>query len=363
MWIIVALLILIVLAWAYGHFILRGDDLSHLDHALNIPVNHEAEAPSKEHRDVVSLIANLRTDIDGGARRGMLEGLRAAMDNMGDRADLNGITIKPVADDNLKGEWVIAPHADPQRRMLYIHGGAFMVGSPKSHRTITTKLSRTLGICVFAVDYRLMPEHKRLHGLHDCEAAYRWLLAQGPDGPADARQILVAGDSAGGNLALVISAWTKQAGIVRPDGVIAIAPATDSTLSSPTLRQNISTDPMLGPALGRLVKLPRALLAWLAWLGSRVRPTDPRVSPLHGDLADLPPTLIHASESEMLLGDARRYANKAKQAGSPVTFATWRHMVHVWHVFEPSLPEAKHAFEHIAEFVDSLAPQQKEMSA
>ena len=113
---------------------------------------------------------------------------------------------------------------------------------------------------------------------------------------------------------------------------------------------------MLGPAMGWLMKLPRSLMLWFAWLTSRVRPCDPRVSPIHGDLADLPATLVHASEAEMLLDDARRYVNKATAAGSEATLETWPHMLHVWHVFDQQLPEAQEAFRHIGAFLELVAP-------
>jgi acetyl esterase/lipase len=116
---------------------------------------------------------------------------------------------------------------------------------------------------------------------------------------------------------------------------------------------------MLGPLLGKFTSAPRFLIAWGSWLSSRVHPCDPRVSPLRGNLADLPPTLIHASEAEMLLDDARRYVNKATEAGSEATLETWHHMLHVWHVFDPRLPEAQEAFEHIARFMTLIAPAEK----
>jgi len=98
-------------------------------------------------------------------------------------------------------------------------------------------------------------------------------------------------------------------------------------------------------------------LLWISWFINRVRPCDPRVSPAHGRLHGLPPTLIHASEAEMLLDDARRYVNKARAAGSDARLQTWHHMVHVWHAFGAALPEASEAFGRIAEFLESVEPR------
>lgn len=351
--IVAALALILISAWMAAAVNLRRHDLSDHDHAPNQPLN-KTVPPSTAHHEVVDLVSGLSS---GGSnrppRKQLIAGIRDALDAMGDGADLTDMEIRQIPDP--KGEWVLAPNSNPDKRLLYIHGGAFMAGSPRSHRTITTKYARQQGAAVFAVDYRLLPEHKRLDCLTDCQAAYRWLLDNGPEGPGAAREVIVSGDSAGGNLTLVIAAWARDAGLRQPDSVVAIAPLTDNTFTSPTLASNINSDPMLGQAVGRLASLPKSLMYWFNWLNMRVKPTDPRVSPVHGDLTALPPTLIHASEAELLLGDARRYANKAAAQGSPVTLATWEHMVHVWHAFEPSLPEAQQAFEHIDSFLKENA--------
>ncbi len=350
MYAIVAALALIVFsAWLAAYVNLRSHTQNHHDHAPNEPKN-KAAPPSAEHHEVVDLITGMTSSAHRRLTRNeLIADMRSRMDAVGDRADLSDIEIRQW--DHPRGEWVLAPNSDPDKRLLYIHGGAFMAGSPRSHRTITTKYARQQGAAVFAVDYRLLPEHKRLDCLEDCRVAYRWILQNGPEGPGDAASIIVSGDSAGGNLTLVIAAWARDEGLRRPDSVIAIAPLTDNTFTSPTLISNIDSDPLLGRTLGRLAGAPKALTYWFNWLSARAKPTDPRLSPLHGDLTGLPPTLIHASEAELLLGDARRYANKAAAAGSPVSLATWEHMVHVWHIFEPMLPEAQQAFEHIDDFL------------
>jgi acetyl esterase/lipase len=252
-------------------------------------------------------------------------------------------------------EWVVADQADPDRRLLYLHGGAFSLGSPRSHRAITTRFSRMAGVSVLAVDYLLIPENRRIDCLTDCQSAYRWILDNGPRGPAAAEVLFVAGDSAGGNLTLALIAWARDQGLRPADGAIALSPLTDATFTSPSMISNVATDHMLGPLFARIARLPRSVLLWFGWLTSRVHPCDPRVSPLRGDLASLPPTLIHASEAEMLRDDARRYVNKATEAGSEATLETWHHMLHVWHVFERRLPEADEAFEHIARFMTLVA--------
>ena len=111
---------------------------------------------------------------------------------------------------------------------------------------------------------------------------------------------------------------------------------------------------MLGPLFGWLMKIPRPLLAWFYLLETRFRPVDPVVSPLRADLANLPPTLVQASEAEMLFDDARRYVNKARAAGSPARLQSWAGLLHVWHIFNPEVPEAMQAFDQIGKFIRSV---------
>jgi monoterpene epsilon-lactone hydrolase len=353
--IFVALLILLAL-WGFTRFYLRGESLAPYDHVPGL-VDSTLTAPSEEHYEVLDLINELSGTTRSVSSRQRLAALRTAMDEMGDKADLEGIRIAPVDTAGVDGEWVLADGADPDRRLLYLHGGSFTMGSPRSHRVITSKLSRIAGASVLAVDYRLMPEYRRLEGLSDCQSAYRWILANGPQGPSPLQTLFVAGDSAGGNLTLAVIAWARDHGLRAADGAVALSPVTDGTMSSPSILSNLESDHMLAPAFQHLAKVPSGVILWVAWLMARVRPCDPRVSPAHGDLANLPPTLVQCSEAEMLLDDGRRYVNKAREAGSEATLETWHHMVHAWHAFEHTLPEAREAFDSIAAFLEKCAPR------
>ncbi len=192
-------------------------------------------------------------------------------------------------------------------------------------------------------------------GVEDCRQAYRWLLENGPAGPGPAARVWVAGDSAGGNLTLSLIAWVRDAGLRLPDAAVALSPATDSTMGSPSLHSNIPSDPMLGPMFGPLAKTPRVLLLWMAWFQSRITPCAPEVSPVFGDLSRLPPVLVQVSDAEMLRDDSRRYVNRAVAAGSPVQLQTWDHMVHVWQIFHPDLAEGRDAIEEIRKFLERPA--------
>ena len=260
-------------------------------------------------------------------------------------------TFTAFEGDGIRGEWVVAPGVDSRRRVLYLHGGAFLMGSPRSHRSITDKLSAVANAAVFALDYRLMPEHKRLEGIADCQQAYRWILDNGPDGPAPLDYLVVSGDSAGGNLTLMTVAWARDEGLRPADAAVAFSPSTDVTMTAPSLKSNRPTDPMLGPAFGKLTRVPSMLWWWMTLLSSRMLPRDPRNSPLRGDLSNLPPILVQVSEAEMLYDDARRYVEKARLSGSSVVLQSWPHMVHVWQIFTPDLPEAEEAFERVGVFL------------
>ncbi|MEE4302097.1 MAG: alpha/beta hydrolase [Pseudomonadales bacterium] len=352
---LVALLALVALLWAVTRFYLDGEDLSRFDSAQAGEPPHTE--PSPEHHQAVEAIREMQREASGSLTdRNALADMRAKVDAMGAIEDPS-IRFEATDAGGVPAEWVLAPGADPDRRLLYLHGGAYVVGSPRSHRPITATLSRLAGASVLAVDYRLMPEHRRLAGIEDCRTAYRWILEHGPEGAGPVQALFVAGDSAGGNLTLSTIAWARDAGLRAADAVVALSPHTDTCMASPSLRENIDTDHMLGPMFAPLARVPRAIALWTSWWSNRMTPRDPRVSPLRGDLGNLPPTLVHASEAEMLLDDARRWVAKARAAGTDARLRTWHHQLHVWHIFERTLPEAREAFEDIAAFLEEQAPR------
>jgi acetyl esterase/lipase len=345
----ILVLLLLVLLWGFAHFYLRGRDLSAYDEPAGRSFSRGA-APSAEHDAVVASLGVMKGLLRGVPPREHVGVLRRHMDELFSSGDLDAAFI-PVDAGGVAAEWVLAPGADDAKRLLYIHGGAFAMGSPRSHRRLTAKFSEITGGAVLAIDYRLMPEHPRRAGIDDCRRAYRWLLDNGVQGRAPAAKLWVAGDSAGGNLALSLIAWVRDRGLRAPNAAVALSPLTDATLSSPSLRNNVRSDPMLGPLFGQLAKVPAPLLLWRGWLQMRIRPCDPVVSPARGNLSRLPPVLVQVSTSEMLCDDARRYANRAIEAGSPVQLQTWDHMVHVWQIYHPELPEGREAIEEIRRFL------------
>ncbi|MCB1676373.1 MAG: alpha/beta hydrolase [Halioglobus sp.] len=348
MWILWVLLLVLIFV-LISAFYLRGEDLSRFDSPAGqvFPLRND---PDGERDAVVAALATGLTSIQQAPRSQRLALMREYVDNISAGLDLPA-TITAVDADGVPAEWVVAPGAVPSRRLLYIHGGAFTMGSPTSHRNITNRFSEITGAAVLAIDYRLMPEHPRMAGIEDCRRAYAWMLENGPDGPGTAECVYVAGDSAGGNLALSLIAWIRDRGLVQPTAAVALSPIVDMTFASPSFRRNMETDAMLGPMFKGMARVPTTLLLWFSWLQSRMSPRDPRISPVYGDLSGLPPVLVHASEAEILLDDARRYVNRAVAAGSPARLQVWPQMVHVWQMFYPQLSEARQSWEEIGKFI------------
>ncbi len=309
--------------------------------------------PSKEHGQIAESIRELSEQAARLSKKEQLNFMRRLMEELSEGREYASDFV-PVDAAGVPAEWVLAPGADPAKRVLYIHGGAFLAGSSRSHRTITNKFSEITGAAVLAIDYRLMPENRRSDGIADCRTAYRWILENGPDGASSPAHLVISGDSAGGNLSLSLAAWVRDEGLRAADAVVAFSPTVDGTYASPSIRSNVSSDIMLGPLFGTLLKIPRAIRVWLYLLEFRFNPANPVVSPVLGDLSNLPPTLIQVSEAEMLLDDARRYVRKARASGSLAVAQSWPHMLHVWQIFYPAVPEAEQAFREVQFFLHRL---------
>lgn len=348
---------LVALAWwVLDAWLLQGADLE----AWDTPIPEGAHQrmnpgmlPSPEHAAVVERIGNEFVEAAGLSGRRRLAWIRNKLEQPG-REQHFDCAFMPVDENGVRGEWVIAPGVDRTRRAYYIHGGAFVAGSPLGHRPITTRLSRAANAPVFSLDYRLMPEHSRVAGIEDCRRAYRWVLANGPDGPAPAQVLFAGGDSAGGNLVLSLAAWVRDTGLQPPTAVFAFSPGVDSTLLAPSIRANMDSDEMLGRLFRPLLKVPPRLLR-LSWLAqNRMRPVNPAVSPIFADLSGLSPLLVQASESEILWDDARRYVHKARASGTDARLQSWQGLLHVWQIFQPEVPEANHAWSEVEKWLQSF---------
>jgi len=219
------------------------------------------------------------------------------------------------------------------RVILYLHGGAFVGESPATHCAMLARLCRRAQARGFYVTYRLAPEHRYPAATDDCLAAYRYLLEQGID-PA---RIVVAGDSAGGNLALVTLLRARDAGMPMPAGLVMISPLLDASFSGASMQRNDGLDPLFRTAI------VHALASSYVDEGQR---GHPYVSPLWADLRGLPPSLTLVGSSEILLDDSVRFAGLAAGAELQV----WHDMPHAFPLFSV-LAEATAAVDSIGQFI------------
>ncbi len=242
----------------------------------------------------------------------------------------------------IPGLWT-EPKAPPAATVLYIHGGGFIACSPATHKPFTLAFAKR-GFRVFAPDYRLAPEHRFPAALDDALAAYRGLLDAGGD-PAS---LVIAGDSAGGGLALSTLVAAKRAGLPMPACAVLFSPWTDLACAGDSMRTNLRADPMLCATT-----MPAAAALYLGAADKR----DPLASPLHADLAGLPPLCIHASAIEVLRDDSTRLATRAREAGVEVSIRLWDNMPHVWPIFQRLLPEARRTMDEVAEYLTARIVQ------
>jgi acetyl esterase/lipase len=246
------------------------------------------------------------------------------------------VAVEPVHMDGIPGEWLIPPDASPRSVILYLHGGGWTLGWGNVHRRMVAHLCRAAASRALVVDYRLAPEHPFPAALEDCLAGYRWLLKHGT-APGD---IVIAGDSAGGNLTLATLLSLRDAGEPLPAAAVCIGPMTDLLGSGESFRTNNDAT----------VTAEFALMMARHYAGTN-DPRSPLVSPYYGDLHGLPPLLIDVGGDEILLSDATRFAEKARAAGVDVRLVVWPGMWHVWHGLAPWLPEARQAIEAIGGFI------------
>ncbi|MFO1142662.1 MAG: alpha/beta hydrolase [Amaricoccus sp.] len=222
--------------------------------------------------------------------------------------------------------------------ILWLHGGAFVAGSPRTHLRLVAELARRAGVGAVLPDYRLAPEHPFPAAVEDARAAWEGLLAEGmPPG-----RIALGGDSAGGGLAFALLGEIVAGGGPLPAGVLAFSPWADLTLAGPSLRRLGRRDAFL--PVERLAEVRDAYLAG-------ADPRDPRASPHLARFVGGPPALIQASRAEILLDDARAMAARLEADGVDVTLELDRGLPHVWQAFHGWLPEADAALGRAAAFL------------
>jgi acetyl esterase/lipase len=246
------------------------------------------------------------------------------------------IHCRPVNAGGVPAEWIEAPDAD-REVILYLHGGAYALGSINVHRELVARLAHSTKMRALAINYRLAPEHPYPAALEDATTVYLWLLNEG----VDPSKTIIAGDSAGGGLALAALVALRDAGEPLPAGAVCISPWTDLALAGASIQNKAKVDPIL---------TPDDLKMYARYYAGEHELSSPLISPLYADLNDLPPLLIQVGTDEILLDDAVRCADKAREAGVDVTLEIWSEMFHVFQMIW-LLAETKTAIRHIAEFV------------
>jgi acetyl esterase/lipase len=248
-----------------------------------------------------------------------------------------GLKVDASRDPHLRGDWLTPADVAPRRTLLHLHGGAFIAGSPRTFRPLAAWLAARSRGRVLALEYRLAPEHPFPAALDDVVAAVRALYALGVEPAA----LGIVGDSAGGALALAALVALRDAGEKLPAAAALLCPATDLACTGESMRTNAESEALL--SLRHRDILVR-LYAGTAPL------EHPLVSPLYADLHGLPSLLIQVSDSEILLDDGRRVAEKARAAGVAVEFEVWHRQQHDWQATVPLTPESRAAVQGIGAY-------------
>ena len=247
------------------------------------------------------------------------------------------IKVEHVTAPVIPAEWLQPPTAAPGRAVLYLHGGGYVIGSPRSHRHLAAAIAGAAGASALLIDYRRAPEDPFPAAVDDAVAAYRWLLGRG----IAPERIVIAGDSAGGGLTVATLLALREARVALPAGGVCISPWVDLTCSGGSYQTKAAADPIVRrEGVGEMARL------YLKGADAR----SPLASPLFADLRGLPPLLIQVGSDEVLLDDAVQLADRAKAAGVDATLEVWDRMVHVWHWFYPLLDEGQTAIDAVGRF-------------
>jgi epsilon-lactone hydrolase len=278
---------------------------------------------------------------DSGLSSGTVDEQRAAMAQLASSTALpEGVAVTAGSLGGLGAEWLVPPGAPADAAVLYLHGGAYCIGSLDSHRDLAGRIAIAAGCPVVTLDYGLAPENPHPAAVTHAAGAYRALLESG----LDPGRLAIAGDSAGGGLTMAALLALRATGTLLPAAAVCLSPWVDLTQTAPSFDTMAERDPLVD----------RAGLDTMAaaYLGD----TDPRselASPLFAtDLGGLPPVLIEVGEDEVLLDDATRLADRLRAAGGPVTLTVWPDMIHVFQAFPATvIPEADQSLAAVGAFL------------
>lgn len=289
--------------------------------------------PSVEHEQIVAMMSG-----GLGLEALSVDEQRAAMEASAELFPAEpDVLVREVDAGGVPADWLTVDGGEAGRVVLYLHGGAYVMGSRNTHRGLAGRIARASGARVLLPDYRLAPEHPFPAAVEDATTCWRWLLSEGhaPD------RMAIAGDSAGGGLAMATLLALKESGEPMPACAVGLSPWTDLEGSGPTAEPGAVDDPMLTPEGLRS--------SGLQYAAADLR--NPLAAPLHGDLKGLPPLLLQVGTREILLSDSTRFAEKAQAAGVEVTLEIEEGLIHVWQML-PDVPEARSAVERVGAFIE-----------
>jgi epsilon-lactone hydrolase len=305
------------------------------------PQSRPIEADAAD--ELVPIIAALRGTYARWTRTTTIEQMRGDWDDLF-RGRAQAWPVHRLEAGSVPAEWIIAPGARAERTILYLHGGGFRMGSIDSHRDLMQRLSAATAARILGINYRLGPEHAFPAPVEDALSAYRWLLECG----VHPKSIVIAGDSAGGGLALACMFAARAAKLELPSAAYLMSPWTDLAATGTTFTSRADVDP--------LHQRPMILNLAKAYLGPSGNPLDPLASPIYGDLTGLPPLQIQCGDCETILDDSAQLADRAAKAGVAAQLEVYPSMIHVFQAFG-ELSATRRALASAGEFFNRHFPE------
>jgi acetyl esterase/lipase len=288
----------------------------------------------KELRHAIALEAELQQLVTAAPDIARArESVRAAVLERIRKTVPDDIRVEAADAPGLRGEWVDAPLESDDRVAIFVHGGAWTFGSPAESRELAARIARSSQASVLSLSYRVAPEHPFPAALDDVVAAFRALVADG----GDPRQIALVGESTGAALALAAAIALRDAGEPLPGAIAALSPVTDLTARD---------EAPGGDPVKAWQAIARGAAAWRGELAA----DDPRVSPIFAELAGLPALLIQAGTADPVLGQTRRFVERARERGVDVTYREWDGMIHRWQAY-PHIYDAGRATNQVGDYL------------
>jgi len=251
----------------------------------------------------------------------------------------SGVAVESTELGGIPVDRLRPKEARDDKVLLYLHGGAYILGSRRTHRQLVTHMARAAGVTAVVPEYRLAPEHPWPAAIEDSVAVYRSLVSRGTR-PED---IVIAGDSAGGGLAVATLLSLRHAGDALPAAAVLLSPFLDVTASGESAKTRAEQDPWFNVS-------DMAVVARY-YCPDETQWHNPLVSPVFANVAGLPPMLIQVGDDEILLSDSTRFANKLEAAGVAVDLEVWPEMWHVFPMFVSKMPEGKQAVRRIGAYI------------